>query len=72
MLLCFFIFYLIQVCFCCSPSSGSARLTRQLQLPLLWIHISKLKYLFAVKIVIMVSLASFPGRRQASPKGRRG
>ncbi|KPV76726.1 uncharacterized protein RHOBADRAFT_51725 [Rhodotorula graminis WP1] len=34
MLLCFFIFYLIQ-------------------LPLLWIHISKLKYLFAVKIVIM-------------------
>ncbi|GAA5976716.1 hypothetical protein JCM10908_005605 [Rhodotorula pacifica] len=34
MLLCFFIFYLIQ-------------------LPLLWIHISKLKYLFAVKVVVM-------------------
>ncbi|BGP37036.1 hypothetical protein JCM10449v2_000940 [Rhodotorula kratochvilovae] len=34
MLLCFFIFYAIQ-------------------LPLLWIHISKLKYLFAVKIVVM-------------------
>ncbi|GJN87706.1 hypothetical protein Rhopal_000661-T1 [Rhodotorula paludigena] len=34
MLLCFFIFYLIQ-------------------LPLLWIHISKLRYLFAVKIVVM-------------------
>ncbi|ETW79779.1 Nucleobase cation symporter, partial [Heterobasidion irregulare TC 32-1] len=33
-LLCFFIFYIIQ-------------------LPLLWIHISKLRYLFAVKVVIM-------------------
>ncbi|KAK4704374.1 nucleobase:cation symporter-1, NCS1 family, partial [Phenoliferia sp. Uapishka_3] len=52
LLLCFFIFYIVRRFQALLLTPDTYEID-QVQLPLLWIHISKLRYLFMVKIVLM-------------------